>query len=310
VILIAVTSNDMFIRSYSWAFAENFRHNGRFAVISSARMRSWPFPAKGNSEWLASRLQKLLTKNIAMLYFDLPMSSDYSSLLSGGVLTGDQVDLMSGSLVGGEGSWDPFVEPGEPGVTIYDSPDRPALWRIDFYDAALPDTSAQVLSADLGLGLFVQEQIDFSFGSNFPLQFVRVYRNQDEQSRSFGIGTNDSLDIFLVGKMGSYVDLILADGGRVHFTHSIAKSANPFSGDVYTSQAGYYTTAVYKGDTWTLSRKDGWKLFMPYRPQALGQNVTVLTGFVDPEGHLYRMERDSFGDLLSVTTPAGDWLHF
>ena len=68
--------------------------------------------------------------------------------------------------------------------------------------------------------------------------------------------------------------------------------------------------AVYRGDTWTISRKDGWKLYMPYRPQALPQNVTVLTGFSDPEGKVYQMKRDPLGDLLSITTPSGEWLHF
>ena len=128
-ILIAVTSRDIFIRSYSWDYAENYRYNGRFAVVSSARMRDWSFPARGNAEWLGSRLQKMLTKNIAVLYFDLPMSSDYTSLLSGGVLTGEEADLMSGSIIGTEGQWDSFVQAGEPEVTIYDVPRRPALWR-------------------------------------------------------------------------------------------------------------------------------------------------------------------------------------
>ena len=305
-LLIAVTSRDIFIRSFAWSYAENYRYNGRFAVVSSARLRPFSFLAKRNPEWSASRLQKMLTKNIAMLYFDLPKSSDYTSLLSGGVLSGDEVDFMSGSIIGAEGRWDPFVESGEPEVTIYDLPDKPPLWRVTFSDEALPDTSAQVFNADLALGLFVQRQTDFRLDGKFNLQFVRVYRNQDEQSRSFGIGANDSLDIFLTGQMGSYVDLILADGGRVHFEHSLSLSG----GDTYVAGNGDYTTAVYQGDAWTISRKDGWKFYMPYRPKALPQNVTVLTGFSDPAGNMYRMDRDSFGDLLSIITPAGEWLHF
>jgi len=305
-LVIAVTSRDIFIRSFAWSYAENYRHNGRFAVVSSARLKPFSFLAKRNPEWAASRLQKMLTKNIAMLYFDLPMSSDYTSLLSGGVLSGDEVDFMSGSVIGAEGRWDPFVESGEPEVTIYDLPEKPPLWRVTFSDEALPDTSAQVFNADLALGLFVQRQTDFRLDDQFNLQFVRVYRNQDEQSRSFGIGTNDSLDIFLTGQMGSYVDLILADGGRVHFEHSVSLSG----GDTYVTRGGDYTTAAYRGDNWTISRKDGWKFYMPYRPKALPQNVTVLTGFSDPAGNMYRMDRDSYGDLLSITTPSGEWLHF
>src|SRR5205823_8622832 len=129
-VIIAVTSRDIFIRSLGWAYTENFRQDGRFAVVSSARLKSTSFFAKINPERSASRLQKMLTKNIAMLYFDLPMSSDYTSLLSGGALSGQEVDFMSGSLLGADGRSDPFVEPGEPQVNIYDRLEQPALWRI------------------------------------------------------------------------------------------------------------------------------------------------------------------------------------
>lgn len=81
-ILIAVTSRDMFIPSLNWSYAENYRDGARFAVVSSARLHPPDFMARWNPEWLHSRLQKMLTKNIAMLYFDLPMSSDYTSLLA------------------------------------------------------------------------------------------------------------------------------------------------------------------------------------------------------------------------------------
>lgn len=307
-ILIAVTSQDIFIRSFSWTYAENYRSNGRFAVVSSARLAPTPFLAKRNPEWIASRVQKMITKNIAMLYFDLRMSSDYTSLLSGGVLSGGEVDLMSGQVIGAEGRWDPFIDEDAPMVTIYDVADKPPLWRIASSNEALPDTSAQVFSADLGIGLFVQRQTDFVLSGKFPLQFVRVYRNQDEQVRPFGIGTNDSLDIFLIGEMGSYVDLILEDGARVHFEHSsAAQDADTY---VAVTPGVDFATAVYSRNLWTISKKDGWKLYMPYRPKALPQYVTVLTGFSDPAGHQYHMERNAFGELLSVTTPSGEWLHF
>jgi YD repeat-containing protein len=39
-------------------------------------------------------------------------------------------------------------------------------------------------------------------------------------------------------------------------------------------------------------------------------HVTVLTGFIDPKGREYKMVRNDAGDLLSVTTPSGKWLHF
>jgi len=109
-ILIAVTSKDIYIPSFNWTYAENYRQGARFAVVSSARLHPPDFLARWNPEWLHSRLQKMLTKNIAMLYFDLPMSSDYTSLLSGGVSSGPQVDFMGGTIIGTEGKWDPFID--------------------------------------------------------------------------------------------------------------------------------------------------------------------------------------------------------
>lgn len=73
-ILIGVTSRDIYIPDTGWLYAENYRLDGRFAIVSSARLHPPAMIGKWNPEWLNSRLQKLLTKNIAILYFDLPMS--------------------------------------------------------------------------------------------------------------------------------------------------------------------------------------------------------------------------------------------
>ena len=304
-ILIAVTSRDMFIPSLNWSYAENYRDGARFAVVSSARLHPPDFMARWNPEWLHSRLQKMLTKNIAMLYFDLPMSSDYTSLLSGGVSSGPEVDLMGGTVIGTEGKWDSFINDDDPGVTIYSVPGKPPLWRLTESDDALPQHGAHVFRADLGTGLFIDRTVDFQLLGEYPLTFTRSYRNQDSISRSFGIGASDSLDIFLAGQMGVYVDLIYEHGGRLHFVHS--RPGPGVFGDAYRANGAL---AVYAGDGWTVTMHDGSKLYFPYRPNYLGYNVTVLTGFTDPEGHKYEMERNSLGELLSVTTPSGEWLHF
>jgi YD repeat-containing protein len=310
-ITILVTSKDMFIDSFGWAYAENYRHADRAALVSSARLRPPPLMANWNPEWLNSRLEKMLTKNIAMLYFDLPMSSDYTSLLSGGVLSGREVDFMAGEIIGAERRWDPFIESGDPEVTIYDVPGKPILWRAEQTFDALPDMNSQMFMADLAVGLFVQRKTDFHLdGDGFPIHLTRAYNSLDERPRAFGIGTSHSLDIFLIGEMGVYVDLIFEDGARIHFRHFSPEpgqvgdyAAEPAAGNPFSK-----SIAAYVGDRWVIRRKDGWKFYFPYRPKALPSNVTILTGFEDPSGHVYKMERDAFGALLSVTTPAGRWL--
>jgi YD repeat-containing protein len=311
--LVAVTSRDIFIRNFGRSFAENYRQGPHLAVVSCARLHLPALLERWNPEWFHSRLQKMLTKNIAILYFDLPMSSDYTSLLSGGVLSGYEVDLMSGSIVGAERQWDPFVESGDLETSIETAPGQPPVWRLDSSRDVLQQIPGHLFNADLTIGLFVSRQADFIFGGDYPLQFVRVYRNLDPQSRPFGIGTNDSLDIFLVGQMGSYIDLVFEDGGKLHFAHAPYVAGQ--RGDIYlgeTADGGPFSRAraIFAGGSWTIERRDGWKFEFPYRPHALSAYVTVLTGFSDPAGHKYEMIRDEFGALLSVTTPAGRSLQF
>jgi YD repeat-containing protein len=312
-ILIGVTSSDMYIPGFVVSYAENFRTEGRYGMVSSARLHP-PSPlAKWNPEWLTSRVQKLLTKNLVMLYFDLPLSDDSTSLLSGGVLSGFQIDRMGGEVIGAEGHWDSWMELGDPAVTIYDGPGDRLLWKMQYTSSTLPDTATQSFFADAGVGLIIQRKADFVFEDEPALQFTRVHRNQDDRSRAFGIGGSDSFEIFLGGQMGVAIDLIMEDGVRINYTHLPPKTGQ--TGDTY--QAGWggqgrfqNTQAVFDGKTWRIKTSDGWTYMFPYTPNALPQNVTVLTGFIDPAGNEYKMERDSFGALVSISSPSGKWLHF
>jgi len=312
-ILIGVTASDMYIPAYDWSYVENMRDEGRFGMVSSARLHPLSLLGKRNPEWLTSRVQKLLTKNLVMLYFDLPLSSDYTSLLSGGVLSGFQIDRMGGDVIGAEGQWDSFVESGDPVVTIYDGPGDKLLWKMQYTESALPDTATQTFRVDTGVGLIILRKADFVFEDEPAMQFSRIHRNQDDRSRAFGIGGSDSFEIFLGGQMGVAIDLIMEDGVRIHYNH--LPPATGQTGDTYQSgwdREGRFqnTQLVFDGKTWRIKTADGWTYMFPYTPNALPQNVTVLTGLIDPEGREYKMERDSFGALVSISSPSGNWLHF
>jgi YD repeat-containing protein len=305
-VLIGVTSRDMYIGYFDWNYAENWREGSRLAVVSSARLRPTDFPGKWNKELLNSRLQKMVTKNLAILYFGLPLSNDYTSLLSAGILSGSEVDYMTERIVGTTGRWDPFFSVGEPMVTLTTSPGKSVSWDID--SGGPLDLATEDFTVDFPIGLFIQRKMDFYLDGEYPLEFTRTYRNADNASRSFGIGTNDSLDIFLVGQMGSWVDLVNEQGGRTHFNHVDRKPGD--SEDVYQGVGGRFTRAVFDGAVWRVTSNDGWTYLFPYRPRASINNVTVLTGFLDPKGHEFKMVRDDPGDLSSLTTPSGRWLHF
>ncbi|HVF66964.1 MAG TPA: hypothetical protein VM914_04850 [Pyrinomonadaceae bacterium] len=92
VILIGLTSEDMYISQYSWQFTFSWRHEGRYAVVSDARMSIGlrGAPAGG----AMTRLRKMVTKNIGVLYYRLPQSDDPRSVLYKNVGGIDELDYM------------------------------------------------------------------------------------------------------------------------------------------------------------------------------------------------------------------------
>lgn len=78
-VVIGVLEPDMYVRGipeWHWAFSN--RAQGHLAVVSTARMNAWGLFGEGRE---ATRLRKMVTRNIGVLYFGLPLSSDPHSVL-------------------------------------------------------------------------------------------------------------------------------------------------------------------------------------------------------------------------------------
>jgi predicted Zn-dependent protease len=84
----------MYIREYNWRFAFSWRQEGRFAVVSTARMDPVFFGRKRNDAILESRLRKMITKNIGLMYYGYFQSSDPKSVLYRSVLSIDDLDKI------------------------------------------------------------------------------------------------------------------------------------------------------------------------------------------------------------------------
>lgn len=80
-VIIGLTSADMYIRRYRWQFAFTFRKDGKYAVVSTARMDPVNLGEPPNDDRLRSRLRKMVTKNIGLLYFGLHQSNNPQSVL-------------------------------------------------------------------------------------------------------------------------------------------------------------------------------------------------------------------------------------
>jgi predicted Zn-dependent protease len=78
-ILIGLTTEDMYIQKYDWRFSFSWRQEGRYAVVSNARMNLGA--SSISEEKLNSRLRKMVTKNIGIMYYGLQQSNDPRSVL-------------------------------------------------------------------------------------------------------------------------------------------------------------------------------------------------------------------------------------
>jgi predicted Zn-dependent protease len=94
-VVIAVTDRDMYIPGFGWRYAFSYRRN-RLAVVSTARMERGClglFAASDSRR--ASRLRKMIAKNVGVLYFGLPLSNDPRSVLFAHVGGPQELDVMS-----------------------------------------------------------------------------------------------------------------------------------------------------------------------------------------------------------------------
>lgn len=76
---------------------------------------------------------------------------------------------------------------------------------------------------DLATGLYTRSTVDLALTGNPPLVLAHVYRNRDDQSRPFGIGTSDDYDEFLVGEYPKWIGVVLGDGATIHYARRLGE---------------------------------------------------------------------------------------
>ena len=178
---------------------------------------------------------------------------------------------------------------------------------------------------DLGTGLFVYKKTDLVEPDVIPIVLTRTYRQNDGTSRAFGIGTTHPYDLFLDGTNtntpGGYtwIDLILPDGGRVHFIRT-SPCTDPngycsWSNAVYsctTPSAFYGATIQWTGSNWQLKTKDGTYMYFPESdfPNAINAQGAAITSMQDRHGNQLTFTRDANKNLTDITSPNGRWIHF
>lgn len=174
---------------------------------------------------------------------------------------------------------------------------------------------------DAATGLFLYEKTDLALPDTMPIVLKRSYRQGDNVSRAFGIGTSHDFEMFLwTQTFGTYqeLDLVLADGGRVHYVRTSGCQAgnNPctsFVDAVYestnTPTAFYKSRITFAGAGWELKLNDG-TVF------SFG-DVAPLQSIRDRYGNKITISRDNVnslgspnGNITKLSSTNGRWIQF
>lgn len=160
---------------------------------------------------------------------------------------------------------------------------------------------------DLSTGLFVFTKTDLALPDTLPITLSRTYRQEDNTSRAFGIGSSHPYEMFL-WSVNNYqeADLILPDGGRIHYVR--ISPGTGFGDAVYehtaTPSAFYKSLLSWNGNGWDLKLKDGTVYVFP--------DFAPLKSIRDRYGNQVTITRSggATGNITQITSPNGRWLQF
>ncbi len=222
-LLIGITERDMYIWHYDWNYALNLRLDRRFAVLSTARLDPTFDEQPADPAQLESRVRKMLTKNIGLLYYGLSQNNDPHSVLYGGIDIGEDLDEMRDGftereILRPEGSGSAAPESGAglghgrllwqgSGVPcwnlVHASPAARQVsgwqWMDDCNSITPQSATAEAYSVDLRYGIFFVRRADFLLSATrvFGTRMTRVCRNQATGQHAFGLGCNHSFGVYL-----------------------------------------------------------------------------------------------------------------
>jgi RHS repeat-associated protein len=160
---------------------------------------------------------------------------------------------------------------------------------------------------DLSTGLFVMRKTDLVLPDVLPIALTRTYRNDDSETRPFGIGCTHPYDLWFANQVGFMeTDLILPDGGRIHYTRTSSGTAIGNAVLEHTATPGrfYKSRLVYTGAGWDLILKDGTVYVFGVE--------SPLHKIRDRFGNVITINRviGSNGNITRITSPHGRYIEF
>ena len=176
------------------------------------------------------------------------------------------------------------------------------------------DAPVNEFQVDLSTGRFVLRQTDLFVPDAISLSLVRTLVTWGYQSKAFGIGGNHPYDFCPTGTRNpyTYMDLTLGDFQYVHMLR-ISKGTG-YADAVFrhsdTSSDFYAAQVRWNGDGWTLSMRDGSRVYFPESYNAKNCAQGAPTRIVDGAGHKIELKRDKVRNLEELVSSTGHWIKF
>lgn len=305
-VMIGLTHEDIYVRDLTpREFNYTYRRENHFGIVSTRRMDNafWGDPPQpGLTE---SRARQMITKDIAVLYYKLPLSVDSQSVLFRTIDPDGRPDDIWESDIHPEDSDSglngfefcvAFAYSYQTGkIAVF--PDGRECEFPDEHDTDLEVFRVKPKYADLSI-----YKTDFSIPGRPAIVFQRVHRPLAKTSGAFGVGTSHSYDRFLstddVAVMNE-ADLIYPNGGNIHFTRT-----SPGRG----SMLGMTFVGEDEGGDYHLARlrkeSDHFSLKL-----LNGESYDYLPCDQKTNCHNYEMgHKDAEGNELRYTRDAGQFL--
>jgi YD repeat-containing protein len=163
-------------------------------------------------------------------------------------------------------------------------------------------------------GNFKLLQTDLFVPDIVPLCLTRTDFAWNPGKRAFGIGMNHPYDICPTGTRFpyTYMDLNLEDGNIIYLPR-ISKGTG-YADAVFrhsrSSSEFFGAQIAWNGNGWTMTFRDGRKIYFPEAYYAKNFAQGAPTEMVDSEGHRLQLKRDAARNLEEIISPSGHKIQF
>ena len=334
--LIGFTDAEMYSATEKWSSTFSQRDGYHTAIISSSGIQDSPSlwrrlttSHKTSTSELQNRIRRILLKDVAVLFWHLPLNNDPGSLLyfslNPSIPTNDvyQTDLGPTHSPWGEFIADPcivFIYTAQTGlkssagdfIRPCEHPEAPDEEQAEI-DApnSLPNIAQERIELRLRYGLLTEKHTDFYLPGPVPIRFERATNNRWLMPQAFGISGSHNYDRYLTSndKM-RHIKIVNAGSGDISLVRTPAwLSLLAFNKWIDSDASGSNLALRWRTAPmphFDLRRFNGEvESYMP----CVDSEFCYLNGYRSSNGGVLTMQRDSDRRLTSLSATGGNWLH-